>query len=150
MTKSLQTLKETLLTYCTFYTPTEPLEVFESIFSRVPWTAIPFSDLASRKRIARRFGISEIGFNYTTSVLLSANGVVLKCNECWLFGEYGTLGYPFTDEKIKFLKSEDDAAIKQPSLELQEHFNFIIESSFHNLYTTPIHVFCLQNLLNSD
>lgn len=97
--------------------PTKPHEVFDSIFSRVPWTAIPFSDLASRKRIARRFGISEIGFVYSTSVLLDAKGMVLKCIDCWVFGEYGTLGYPFTDERIKFLDSEDDAAINQPSLE---------------------------------
>ncbi|KAL8093829.1 putative nucleoredoxin 1 isoform X2 [Apium graveolens] len=97
--------------------PTEPYKVFESIFSRVPWTAIPFSNLASRKRIARRFGISEIGFVYSTSVLLDAKGMVLKCDYCWLFGQYGTLGFPFTDERIKFLDSEDDAAINQPSLE---------------------------------
>ncbi|KAK1354987.1 hypothetical protein POM88_048243 [Heracleum sosnowskyi] len=44
---------------------------------------------------------------------------VVKSNEQQVKAEqYGTQGYPFTDERIRFLKSEDDAAVKQPSLEL--------------------------------
>ncbi|KAK1354985.1 hypothetical protein POM88_048241 [Heracleum sosnowskyi] len=44
---------------------------------------------------------------------------VIKYNEQQVkAGQYGTRGYPFTDERIKFLKSEDDAAVKKPSLEL--------------------------------
>lgn len=100
------------------HTPPEAHEVFESIFSQLPWTAIPFSDLACRKRIARKCGISEIGFSYPTSVLLDTKGMVLNCKKCWLFERYGTQGYPFTDERINFLDSEDDAAIKQPTLDL--------------------------------
>ncbi|KAL6575568.1 hypothetical protein OROHE_000945 [Orobanche hederae] len=133
-------------------TPPEPQKVFESIFCRVPWTAIPFSDLASRKRIARRFGISEIGFNFTTSVLLDAKGMVLKCNECWLFGEYGTQGYPFTDERIKFLK------FKQPSLELllgSPERNYLISNKgdrvpIHTLKDKVVALYFFEDGLTDD
>lgn len=49
--------------------------------------------------------------------------MVLKHDACYLFGEYGTPGYTFTDERIKFLDSEDDAVAKQPSLELLLSFS---------------------------
>lgn len=99
---------------------------FESIFSKMPWTAIPFSDITSRKHIARKLGVPEGKYFCgrqggkllaTSSVILDSKGMVLKHNGCYLFGEYGTPGYPFTNERIEFLDSEDDAVARQPSLE---------------------------------
>lgn len=43
--------------------------------------------------------------------------MVLNCDACHLFGYYGTPGYPFSDDRIKFLDSKDDEVGKQPSLE---------------------------------
>ncbi|XP_063942572.1 probable nucleoredoxin 1 isoform X2 [Daucus carota subsp. sativus] len=104
-------------TYSGSHIQTDPRKNFEEIFSQMPWTAIPFSDIASRKRIARRFSISECDFYYTVSFLLDSKGIVLTCNACPYFTRYGTQGYPFTEERIRDLESGDDRAAKQPSLE---------------------------------
>ncbi|KAL8094135.1 putative nucleoredoxin 1 isoform X2 [Apium graveolens] len=103
--------------YSPLYHQSDPQKKFEEIFSRLPWTAIPFSDIVSRKRIAKRFSISEQKFYGGVSYLLDSKGIVLTCNACPYFRIYGTLGYPFTDERIRYLESEDDEAAKQPSLE---------------------------------
>ncbi|XP_074350614.1 putative nucleoredoxin 1 isoform X2 [Apium graveolens] len=95
----------------------DPEKNFELMFSRMPWIAIPFSDKASRKRLARRFGISGGNFSFTISFFLDSKGILLTRNACPYFRIYGTLGYPFTDERIKYLKSEDDEAANHPSLE---------------------------------
>ncbi|KAL6574715.1 hypothetical protein OROMI_012000 [Orobanche minor] len=104
----------------------DPRKYFESLFAIMPWTATPFSDLGSRKRIAKRLGVS--GGEYfcsvrggelrvTCSVFLDSNGMVLTRDACYYFGAYGTPGYPFTDERTKILDCEDDAIAEQPSLE---------------------------------
>ncbi|KAL8149690.1 hypothetical protein AgCh_006635 [Apium graveolens] len=103
----------------------DPQKNFDSLFARMPWTAIPFSDLGSRKRIAKKLGVLGGEFfcgvrgklRVSCSVSLDSKGMVLKRNACYLFGGYGTPGYPFTDERIKFLNFEDDAIAKNPSLE---------------------------------
>lgn len=93
----------------------EPHEYFEHLFSRMPWTAIPFSDVATRKRLQRTFGISE-NLYVPESFVVDSEGLVLFHGTFNVFGIYGTQGYPFSKEKIELLCSEDDAAVKQPSL----------------------------------
>ncbi|KAL8102377.1 putative nucleoredoxin 1 isoform X3 [Apium graveolens] len=94
---------------------------FESIFAGMPWTAIPFSDKASRQLIARKLSVCGVNGGEllgTSSVSFDSEGMVLKRDACVFFGEYGSPGYPFTDKRIEFLNHEDDAVAEQPSLEL--------------------------------
>ncbi|KAL8123450.1 hypothetical protein AgCh_011426 [Apium graveolens] len=90
---------------------------FESIFYHMPWTAIPFPDITSRERIVRRFGIDRLRC-CSTSVIIDSSGMVMQNNSCQLFKKYGGLGYPFSDERIEFLKAQDDATAEKPSLEV--------------------------------
>lgn len=92
-----------------------PLEFFEYLFSRMPWTAIPFSDIVTRERLQRTFGISE-NLYVPESFVVDSKGMVLFHGTFNVFGIYGTQGYPFSKEKIELLHSEDGAAVKKPSL----------------------------------
>lgn len=93
----------------------EPHVYFEYLFSRMPWTAIPFSDIATRKRLQRTFGICKNLYT-PKSFVVDSKGMVLFDGTFNVFGIYGTEGYPFSKEKIELLCSEDDVATKQPSL----------------------------------
>lgn len=89
---------------------------FEAIFSHMPWTAIPFPDITSRERLARRFGIDRLRC-CSTSIVIDSSGMVLQNNSCKIFEKYGGLCYPFSDERIKIVKAQDDATAEKPSLE---------------------------------
>lgn len=89
-------------------------ECFQDIVSRMPWTTIPVSDIASRKCLQRSFGVPDMTSSPAIFVI-DSNGRVLQDN--WLVIEdYGALGYPYSHERIRFLKREDEAVAKQPSL----------------------------------
>ncbi|KAL6544900.1 hypothetical protein OROMI_023762 [Orobanche minor] len=90
---------------------------FEQIFSLRPWIAIPLSDIPSLESLRRR-GFREISKFSSTILVVDTAGMVLQ------FGDYhdnleiyGALGYPFSDERINYLKSEEDAIAMQPSLQ---------------------------------
>ncbi|XP_074364103.1 putative nucleoredoxin 1 [Apium graveolens] len=88
---------------------------FESLFYHMPWTAIPFPDIASRERLVGRFGIDRLKC-YGTSVVIDSSGMVLQSKSCNLIRKYGGIGYPFSDKRIEFLKAQDDATARKPSL----------------------------------
>ncbi|XP_017248612.1 probable nucleoredoxin 1 isoform X2 [Daucus carota subsp. sativus] len=92
----------------------EPSKHFEELFSCMPWTAIPLSDITARKHVQQRFGISDV---YHNAIVIGTNGEILQTNSCTIFETYGGQGYPFTDAKILSLKSQDDTIAKNPSLE---------------------------------
>ncbi|KAL8093570.1 putative nucleoredoxin 1-2 [Apium graveolens] len=91
---------------------------FDILFSYMPWTAIPFSDVASRERLQNTFGLSQ-RYIYSRQMLAIVDpmGKVLQYDAWNFFFEYGALGYPFSDERIEDLREEDEDIIKQPSLE---------------------------------
>lgn len=95
--------------YCKF--------IEEEIFSLRPWTAIPLSDVPSENSLQIR-GFPEISRDIPTVLIVDSTGMVLQCHDAYYILElYGALGYPFSDERIKYLQSEDDAISMQPSLQ---------------------------------
>ncbi|XP_074369425.1 putative nucleoredoxin 1 [Apium graveolens] len=92
-----------------------PKKPFEDIFSCMPWAAIPLSDITSRERIKRRFGV-PVKLYIGTPVVVDSTGMILQSHAYTIILNYGALGYPFSDERIDFLDSEDCAASRQPSL----------------------------------
>ncbi|KAL6501168.1 hypothetical protein OROHE_025031 [Orobanche hederae] len=90
-------------------------EHFQDLFSYMPWTAIPFSDVTSRKHMQRCFGVLE-GFSEPIMFIIDQTGMVLQCDSWDIFEHYGALGYPFSDKRLKLLRTEDYAATQQPSL----------------------------------
>ncbi|KAL6583613.1 hypothetical protein OROMI_002902 [Orobanche minor] len=88
---------------------------YEDILSSMPWTAIPLSDITSRKQLKQRFGLPEVLYvNY--SFVIDSTGKLLQHGDLSVFHRYGAPGYPFSDERINYLKSEDDRVARQPSL----------------------------------
>ncbi|KAH7570290.1 hypothetical protein JRO89_XS05G0082100 [Xanthoceras sorbifolium] len=85
---------------------------FSGYFSKMPWLAIPFSDSETRERLKTLFKVRGIPH----LVLLDENGNVSSDSGVELIREYGMEAYPFTTEKIKELKEEEERAKREQSL----------------------------------
>lgn len=87
-------------------------ESFDGYFSKMPWPAIPFSDLAIRKHLRELFKVRGIPH----LVILDVNGKVLNDKGDRLVKDYGVDAYPFTPERINFLKEQEEEAKRNQSL----------------------------------
>lgn len=87
-------------------------ESFNGYLAKMPWLAIPFSDSETRKRLKELFKVRGI----PNLIFLDANGKVVTNQGVRIIGEYGVDGYPFTSERINFLKEEEENAKKNQSL----------------------------------
>ncbi|KAL1816022.1 probable nucleoredoxin 1 [Daucus carota subsp. sativus] len=104
--------RESTSTYST------PQQCFEEIFSTMPWTAIPFSDLKSRNRLEKLFCIvSDTRLEMEPiSFVIDSRGVVLQADATQVFSMYGSAGYPFTKQRLKCLDHEDYVTMEQLSV----------------------------------
>lgn len=87
-------------------------ESFNGYFSKMPCLAIPFSDSASIKGLMDLFQVRSI----PTLVILDGKGKVLSDQGVRFVRDYGADAYPFTPERMYFLKEEEEAAKKNQSL----------------------------------
>lgn len=95
-----------------FISADEDEESFEAYFSKMPWLAIPFSDSEKRDRLDEEFKVSGI----PTLVIIGEDGEVVSDSGVEIIREYGIEGYPFTQERIKELKDQEEAARRDQSL----------------------------------
>ncbi|XP_058078668.1 uncharacterized protein LOC131226997 [Magnolia sinica] len=87
-------------------------ESFNEYFSKMPWPAIPFSDSATRDQLKDLFKVNGIPH----LAILDGKGKVLTKNGVSIIREYEADGYPFTEERIKELKEEEEAKKKNQTL----------------------------------
>ncbi|XP_048322845.2 probable nucleoredoxin 1 [Ziziphus jujuba] len=87
-------------------------ESFKNYLSEMPWLAIPFSDLDTRKRLKELFKVRGI----PNLVIFDENGHVSTEKGTRIVTEYGVDAYPFTPERINFLKEQEEAAKQNQTL----------------------------------
>lgn len=87
-------------------------ESFKDYFSKMPWLAIPFTDLETRKRLRELFKVRGI----PNLVIIDEMGHVSTEQGKRIVAEHGVNGYPFTAERINFLKEEEEAAKRNQTL----------------------------------
>lgn len=100
-----------------FVSADEDEESFNGYFSKMPWTAIPFSDSATRDRLDGLFSVRGIPH----LVILDGNGQVSTEDGVEIIHEHGVEGYPFTQERVKELKEAEEEAIRNQSLKTILH-----------------------------
>lgn len=95
--------------------PSKTRQYLRHIYSLMPpCPAIPMSDQKSIRRLERIFGFDKTKYICPTSFIIDPTGVVLQSHATPLFLSYGAAAYPFTNERIKFLESEDSLLQTQP------------------------------------
>ncbi|KAG5522182.1 hypothetical protein RHGRI_034385 [Rhododendron griersonianum] len=87
-------------------------EAFKGYFSKMPWLAIPFSDSNTRDRLDELFKVMGIPY----LVILDENGKVMTEDGVEFIREYGVDAYPFTQERIKQIKEEEEKAKREEPL----------------------------------
>lgn len=87
-------------------------EAFDAYFAKMPWLAIPFSDSETPKHLKSLFKVRGIPY----LVILDGSGEVLSDHGVKIIKDYGSEGYPFTPERVKILREEEEAAKKEQSL----------------------------------
>nr|GMD26482.1 probable nucleoredoxin 1 [Ipomoea batatas] len=78
----------------------------------MPWTAVPFSDTATRKKLDDLFNVRGIPH----LVILDESGKVTTEDGVDIVLEHGVEAYPFTLERVKEIKDAEDAAKREQSL----------------------------------
>lgn len=87
-------------------------ESFSDYFSKMPWLAVPFLDLGTKKHLKDLFKVRGIPH----LVVLDKMGKVTSAQGVRIIYDYGVDGYPFTDERIHELKEEEERAKREQSL----------------------------------
>ncbi|KAJ4836200.1 hypothetical protein Tsubulata_046627 [Turnera subulata] len=95
-----------------FVSADEDEESFNDYFAKMPWLAIPFSEEKKRESLDELFKVRGIPH----LVVLDETGSVLITNGVEIVREYGVEGYPFTQERIRELKEEEERAKREQSL----------------------------------
>ncbi|KAF9591327.1 hypothetical protein IFM89_003950 [Coptis chinensis] len=85
-------------------------EAFNGYFSKMPWLAIPLSETG--EKLNELFGVEGI----PCLVIIDGSGKVLSDDGVSIISEYGAGAYPFTPERIKELKEEEEKAKKEQTL----------------------------------
>ncbi|XP_062110319.1 probable nucleoredoxin 1 [Humulus lupulus] len=85
---------------------------FNDYFSEMPWLAIPFSDPDTIKPLKELFNVRGI----PKLVIIDSNGKVSTENGTSVVTEYGVDGYPFSRERIDFLKEQEEEAKRNQTL----------------------------------
>ncbi|GMP44613.1 hypothetical protein CsSME_00013472 [Camellia sinensis var. sinensis] len=90
-----------------FVSSDEDLEAFNNYRAGMPWLAIPFSDLESKKALNRRFDIEGI----PCLIILQPNGRKdddgILHNGVEMIYRYGVQAFPFSKERLEELEEEE-------------------------------------------
>ncbi|XP_052205045.1 probable nucleoredoxin 1 [Diospyros lotus] len=95
-----------------FVSGDEDEESFQGYFAKMPWLAIPFSDSDTRDNLDGLFKVMGIPH----LVILDENGKASTDEGVQIIQDYGVDAYPFSSEKIKEIKEEEEAARREQSL----------------------------------
>ncbi|PWA52700.1 C1-like protein [Artemisia annua] len=103
-----------------------PPNLIDVYFSKMPWLAVPYADTKTREALDGCFEVRGI----PNLLCLDESGKVLTDNGVMIIGEYGSEGYPFTPERVKEIKDQEEEARKNQSLRT------ILESPSRNYICT--------------
>ncbi|KAI7997062.1 putative nucleoredoxin 1 [Camellia lanceoleosa] len=95
-----------------FVSADEDEEAFKGYFSKMPWLAIPFSDSGTRDHLDELFKVMGIPY----LVIIDESGKVSTNEGVEIIREYGVDAYPFSSERVKELKDQEEAARREQSL----------------------------------
>ncbi|KAJ0966163.1 hypothetical protein J5N97_027301 [Dioscorea zingiberensis] len=96
-----------------FVSSDEDQSSFEQFHSKMPWPAVPFNDLQSKRGLTERFRIEGI----PSLIILNPNGELMCTDGVEVIYRYGCQAYPFTPERMIELEAEEKARHASQTLE---------------------------------
>ncbi|KAL8161604.1 hypothetical protein V2J09_013093 [Rumex salicifolius] len=107
-----------------FVSAEDRVKSFNGYFSMMPWLAIPFDDFETRDRLDQLFEVRDMPYLFFTDVAVE------------IIREYGVESYPFTPDRIKELKYEEEEVIKAQnvrSIVASYSCDYVISSNGENV-----------------
>lgn len=101
---------------------------FDMFHSTMPWPAIPYSDLQSKKSLTQTFQIEGI----PSLVILNPQGGIIQMDAVDLVYKYGDKAFPFSPERIAELEAAEAAKHASQTLEKllsPDGRNFVLSQS---------------------
>ncbi|XP_068638611.1 probable nucleoredoxin 2 [Aristolochia californica] len=108
-----------------FVSSDEDQKSFDEYYATMPWLAIPFSDLLSKKSLTQRFQIEGI----PSLIILDPCGNPIQTDGVDLIYRYGCQAFPFTSECLSKLKDEERAKHASQTIEkllLSDSRNYVV------------------------
>lgn len=96
-----------------FVSSDEDQASFDNYFNEMPWLAVPYSDLKTKKSLNQWFEVEGI----PTLVILDKQGKTLQTEGMEIIYKYGIQSYPFTAERLHVLEQEEEAKRASQTLE---------------------------------
>lgn len=106
--------------------------IFSQQFSRLPWLAVPFSDIETRRKLTKEF-TTPIFLDFESFSFIGANGKLLMRHAEDCLSEFGADFYPFTHQRVKEVCADEDS-----------HWQLEI-SSIHSLLASPNRDFLISS-----
>ncbi|KAJ8459044.1 hypothetical protein OPV22_031970 [Ensete ventricosum] len=82
-------------------------------YSSMPWPAVPFSDLISKRSLSHKFQIEGI----PALIILEPGGGLIQTEGVEILCRYGLQAFPFTSERIAELEAEEKRKYASQTLE---------------------------------
>lgn len=105
---------------------------FKKGFSRMPWLAVPFTDVETRRKLTKQFIPDCFAGEWCT--LVGSNGKLLEREASDDFYDFGADYYPFTKGRRTELLKEEETRFWQ-----------LETSSIHSLLASPARDFVISN-----
>ncbi|XP_009626672.1 putative nucleoredoxin 1 [Nicotiana tabacum] len=112
-------------------------ESFNEYFGKMPWLAVPFSDADARKNLKQLFKVRAIPH----FVILDGTGKVLSNEGVKFIKHFGSEAYPFTSERVNYLREEEEKAKENQSLRsilVHESRDFLISNEENKISVSEL------------
>ena len=96
-----------------FVSSDENQSSFEQFYSSMPWPAVPFSDINSKRSLSHKFQIEGI----PALIILKPGGGLIQTEGVEILYRYGLQAFPFTSERIAELEAEEKRKYASQTLE---------------------------------
>ncbi|KAG5018191.1 hypothetical protein JHK87_014046 [Glycine soja] len=118
----------------------ENLDAFNSFYGNMPWLAIPFSDLETKKSLTRKYDVEAV----PCLILLQPDDRkehVTVRDGVELIYRYGIQAYPFSNERLEQLQKEDKVKRDNQTLTnllANHHRDYVLSHTHTGLKKVPV------------
>ncbi|KAK7310990.1 hypothetical protein RJT34_08824 [Clitoria ternatea] len=112
----------------------EDLDAFSSFYGNMPWLAIPFSDLETKKALTRKYDVEGI----PCLIMLQAHDSKEVRDGVELVYRYGVQAFPFSRQRLEQLQKEDSQKRENqtlPNLLANQHRDYVLS---HTGFQVPV------------
>ncbi|URE23147.1 AhpC/TSA family [Musa troglodytarum] len=96
-----------------FVSSDENQSSFEQFYSSMPWPAVPFGDVNSKRSLSHKFQIEGI----PALIILEPGGGLIQTEGVEILHRHGLQAFPFTSERIAELEAEEKRKYASQTLE---------------------------------